>query len=296
MICVTGSGGTLSSEVIQQLESVGADFRGAYRRKEQVEEARKKGRKAVIMDYNNLESIKSAFEGCDKIFLLGPNLPNQIDLELKAVEAAKAAGVSHIVKQSVFGAMEESYSLAKIHRTVEKAIEATGLDWTFTRPNSFMQNTVTYLGHFIRTGSAFYSASDNAKISHVDARDIAAIAVKALTESGHTGKAYTISGPEALSYDEIANKMTEVLGRNITHVHLSPEELKAGMLEGGMPEEIADRMLDLERYFREGKPAIITNTVKEVTGREANNFSDFIRETAAKGVWDLQTELKAVAA
>lgn len=296
MICVTGAGGTLSSEVIQHLESIGADFRGAYRRKEQVEEARKKGREAVIMDYNNMESLKSAFEGCDKIFLLGPNLPNQIELELRAVEAAKTAGVSHIVKQSVMGAMDESYSLAKIHRPVEKAIEASGLDWTFMRPNSFMQNTVTFMGHLIRTGSVFYSASENAKISHVDARDIAAIAAKALTESGHTGKAYTISGPEALTYDEIADKMTETLGRKITHVNLSPEELKAGMLAEGMPEVIADRLLDLERYFREGKPAVITDTVKEVTGREANKFSDFIRETAAKGVWDLEIQLKAAAA
>ena len=184
------------------------------------------------------------------------------------------------------GAAEESYSLAKVHRPAEKAIESIGLAWTFLRPNSFMQNAATFMGNTIRTEGAFYSASGQAKISHVDVRDIAAVAVKVLTEPGYEGKAYTLSGPEALTYDELAVELSKALGRPISHINLSPSDLKGCMLAEGMPEALADRMLDLERYFSEGRASRITDDIKQVTGREQGRFADYIRETAATGVWD----------
>jgi uncharacterized protein YbjT (DUF2867 family) len=179
------------------------------------------------------------------------------------------------------GAAEEAYSLAKIHRPIEKVIESSGLAWTFLRPNSFMQNVVTYMGEIIKAEAAFYSASGEAKISHVNARDIAAVAVKALTEPTHAGKAYTLTGPEALTYDELANDLSKVLGRPISHISLPPSDLKQGMLAEGMPEEIADRMLDLERYFREDKAGRITNDIKQVTGRDPRRFSQYARDCAS---------------
>ena len=281
MICVTGASGTLSSEVIRQLELSKAPFRGAYFSKKQAEAARARGIESVIIDYNRPEMLRSAFQGCDKLFLLGPNVLNQTQFELNAVEAAQAVGVRHVVKQSVMGAAEEAYSLAKIHRPIEKAIESSGLAWTFLRPNSFMQNVVTYMGETIKAEAGFYSASGEAKISHVDARDIAAVAVKALTEPTHAGKAYTLTGPEALTYNELANDLSKVLGRPISHISLPPSDLKQGMLAEGMPEEIVDRMLDLERYFREDKAGRITNYIKQVTGRDPRRFSQYARDCAS---------------
>ena len=125
---------------------------------------------------------------CDKLFLLGPNTLDQTELELNAVKAAKTCGVKHIVKQSVMGAEEESYSLANVHRPVEKAIEESGLSWTFLRPNGFMQNIETFMSETIRAEGVFFSATENAKISHVDVRDIAAVAVQALTDGKHETK------------------------------------------------------------------------------------------------------------
>jgi uncharacterized protein YbjT (DUF2867 family) len=289
MICITGAGGTLSGEVMRQLLSVGAPVRGAYFSPARADAARAKGIEAVVSDYNRPETLREAFRGCDRVFLLGPNALNQTELESNAVEAAGAAGVRHLVKQSVMGA-EESYSLARIHRPVETAIEASGLAWTFLRPNSFMQNAVTFMGRTIRSESAFYSASGAARISHVDVRDIAAVAVKALTEPGHEGKVYTLSGPEAITYDEMAAELSFVLGRPIRHVSLSPSELKEGMLAEGMPEAIADRMLDLERYFREDHGSLITGDVKQVTGRSPRSFAQYARDTVATGVWSVETE------
>lgn len=285
MICVTGAGGTVSRELIGQLESAEVPFRAAHFSKEKAEATRARGVDAVIIDYSRPATLRRGFEGCDSLFLLGPPVVNQTQLELNAVEAAQAAGVRHIVKQSVMGAAGEAYSLATVHRPVEKAIEASGLAWTFLRPNSFMQNTVTYMAETIKAEGAFYSASGQAKISHVDVRDIAAVAVEALTTPNHAGKAYTLTGPEALSYDELAAAWSKVLGRRITHVSLSPSDLKNGMLAAGMPDELADRMLDLERIFREDRASRITNDIKQVTGRDPRRLAQYLRDAAATGVW-----------
>lgn len=289
MICITGASGTLGSEIIRQLESAGTPFRAAYFSKEKAEAARAKGIDVVLIDYNRPELLRAAFEGCQNLFLLGPNALNQTRLELNAVEAAKAARVRHIVKQSVMGASAEAYSLAKVHGPVEKAIESTGMAWTFLRPNSFMQNSVTFMGETIRAESAFYSASGQARISHVDVRDVAAVAVQALTKPNHEGKAYTLTGPEALTYDEMAIELSKVLGRPIRHINLTPSDLKSGMLAEGMSEEIAERMLDLERYFREDQASAITSDIRQVTGRDARRFAQYARETAATGVWNMGT-------
>src|SRR5215813_9967263 len=289
MICVTGARGTLSSEVITQLEAQQIPFRGAYFSEKAAAMARARGIEAVTIDYHHPATLRAAFEGCEAMFLLGPNALNQTELELNAVGAARAAGVRHIVKQSVMGAAEEAYSLAKIHRPVEKAIEKSGLAWTFLRPNSFMQNAVTFMAPTIRAESAFYSASGEARISHVDVRDIAGVAVAALTnEQHHQGQIYTLTGPEALTYDEVAVELAVALGRDIRHVSLPAADLKAAMLAEGMPNAIADRMLDLERYFREDRASAITDDVKRVIGREPRRFADYVRDTAATGVWNAE--------
>ena len=286
MICVTGANGTLGSEVIRQLKGQARPFRGAYFSERAAQIAQARGIEAVTIDYNHPASLRAAFQGCDAVFLLGPNAVNQTELELNAVDAARSAGVRHIVKQSVMGAAEEAYSLAKIHRLVEKAIEGSGMVWTFLRPNSFMQNAVTYMAPTIRAEGVFYSASEQARISHIDVRDIAAAAVAALTTDGHEGRSYTLSGPEALTYDEVADELSKALRRSIRHISLPAADLKIGMLAESIPESIADRLLDLERYFREGRASSITGDVERVTGRAPRRFAGYVRDTVTTGVWN----------
>jgi len=281
MILVTGAGGTVGSEVIKQLESAKAPFRAAYFSKGKADAARARGIDAVTIDYSRPETLRAAYQGSDKLFLLGPSALNQTQFELNAVAAAKAVGVRHIVKLSVWGADEEAFVFAKIHRPVEKAIDASGVAWTFLRPNGFMQNIVTYMGETIKAEAAIYSAVGEAKISHVDVRDIAAVAVKALTEPGHAGKAYTLSGPEALTYTEIATELSKVLGRSVRHISLSPADYTSGLLAAGISEGMADWLLDLERYYREGQASRITNDITQVTGRDPGRFAQYARECAS---------------
>ncbi len=289
MICITGAGGTVGSEVLKQIKSISAQFRVAYFSAEKADRARSNGIDAAVIDYNQPDTLEAAFAGCDSLFLLGPNDLNQTELEINAVEAAKSAGVQHIVKQSVLGAEGEAYSLAHAHRPVEKAIEESGLTWTFLRPNSFMQNVETFMSESIRAEGAFYSASGDAKIAHVDVRDIAAVAVQALTDDSHSGKAYELTGPDALSYDEVAAELSAATGRAIAHVSLPPADLKGAMLASGMPEPLADRMLDLERYFREDNASSISDDIKVVTGNSPRRFKDYVREIAGTGVLDADT-------
>ncbi|HKA17038.1 MAG TPA: SDR family oxidoreductase [Blastocatellia bacterium] len=280
MICVTGAGGTVGSEVIKQLEASKTPFRAAFFSENKASAARSRGIDAVTIDYNKPETLEAAFQGCDKLFLLGPNVENQTQLELNAVEAARIAGVRHIVKLSALGADHEDFLLAKIHRPVEKAIQSSGIGWTILRPNGYMQNVVTYLGDTIRSEGAFFTASADAKISHVDVRDLAAVAVKALKDPGHEGKVYSLSGPEALTYDDIATELTKVLGRTISHINLSPSDLKNGMIAAGTPEWFTDMLLDLERYYREQRASIITGDIKKVTGRDPIKFEQYARDYA----------------
>jgi uncharacterized protein YbjT (DUF2867 family) len=279
MICVTGASGTVGREVVKQLQTVGAPFRAAVSSASSAGAARARGLDVVICDYHQPDTVRAALRGCDALFLLGPNLIDQTELEIGVVDAAKAAGIRHIVKLSVMGAADEAYSLAHVHRPVEKAIEASGLGWTFLRPNSYMQNIVTFMKPTIQSDSMFYSASGNARISHVDTRDIAAVAAEALTAPGqHQGRAYLLTGPEAVTYDELAAAVSSVLGRPITHVALPPEDLKAGMLAEGMPEPLADRLLDLERYFREDKASIISPDIERLTGRPPTSLASYLRD------------------
>lgn len=280
MIIITGAGGTLGSEVVRQLQSAKVPFRAAYFSEKKAEASRAGGINAVTIDYNRPDTLIAAFRGMDKLFLLAPSALNQTQMELNAVNAAEAARVKHIVKQSVWKANEEGYTFAKVHRAVEKAIESSGIAWTFLRPNGFMQNIENYMSETIKANGEFYSAAGSAKISHIDARDVAVVAVKALTGSGHEGKAYTLSGPEALTYDDMAIELTKVVMRPVRHVNLSPSDLKNGMLSMNLPEEYADWLVDLDRYFREGHASSVTNDVRKITGLDPIRFEQHVRDYA----------------
>lgn len=280
MILVTGAGGTVGSALIAELRAMGQKPRVAHRSKAKAEEARAAGLDAVIVDFAKPETLPPALDGIDAVFLLGTGGVGQMEGEIAVVNAAKAAGAKKVVKLSVLRAAEEGYLLAKLHRPIERAVEASGLAWTFLRPNGFMQNFVNYMAGSIKAQGAFYQPAGDAKISHIDVRDIARVAALALTTSGHEGKAYELSGPRALSYDEAAEVLSGVLGKKVSYVAVSDDAAKAGMLASGMPESYADHIIDLNRFYRSGAGSLVTSAVQDVTGRPPIAFEQFARDHA----------------
>ena len=250
MICVTGASGTLSSEVIRQLEGQAIPFRGAYFFERAAEIARARGIEAVAIDFNRPRRFARRFgdaTGCSCSARTRGSDPARVERGRRGESGRRSAyreAVGH-------GRRGGGLSLANVHRPVEKAIEPSGLAGRFA-PEQLHAERRDLHGADDQSGGAFYSASGQARISHVDVRDIAAVAVVALT-TGSRGQVYTLSGPEALTYDEVADELSKVMGVLFVTSTLTAENMKDGMLAVGMPEAIADRMLDLERYFREDR-------------------------------------------
>jgi uncharacterized protein YbjT (DUF2867 family) len=278
MILVTGSSGTVGTELLKQLTATGAKVRAAYRSRP----VTMPGVEGARVDFETGEGLDLAMAGCEAVFLLSGGVADQTGAEIRAVDAARRAGVRRVVKVSVWGAEGEDFSFAKIHRPVERAIERSGMAYTFLRPNGFMQNFVNYDGDAIRSQGAFYYPCHNAAVSHVDVRDIAAVAVAALTEPGakHAGKAYTLSGPEALTFTQVAEKLSAAVGKPIRYVDPPEAEYRKTLVGMGIPGAYADALLDLCRYYAAGKANAVTPAVREVTGRRGRSFDQFARENA----------------
>src|SRR5260370_3808685 len=217
MILVTGAGGTVGAEIVKRLQTLGARFRAAYYTQSKAEEAQRKGIDGVALDFAKPETIARALagpdgRGVDRVFLISANVPQQTELELNVVREAKRAGVVQLVKSSVWGAESEAFSFAKIHRPVEKEIAASGIPYTILRPNGYMQNMSTFYAETIRAQSVFYLPPADARISNIDIPDLPRAASTVLTDTSHIGQAYDLSGPKALTNEEIAQQLSKATG------------------------------------------------------------------------------------
>jgi uncharacterized protein YbjT (DUF2867 family) len=202
--------------------------------------------------------------------------------ESNLVTEAKKSGIRHIVKQSIMGAdLGADVEAMLMHRQTEKLIEESGIPYTFLRPNEFMQGFIKFQGSTIKSNNAFYIPAEDAKVSFVDARDIAAVAVKALMDGDkHYNKTYMVTGPEALSYHQTAEILSNATGKKIDYVNISDEEARGAMKEAGLDDWLINTISDLYTYFREGYASQVSSAVEEVTGRKATTFAQFAKDYA----------------
>jgi len=282
-ILVTGASGTVGSEVVNQLLSAEQKVRAAVHSTTRFSSNGKlKGIELTEIDYNNPETLVEAFKGTNKLFLLTPASPKAAELATNLVNEAKKAGIRHIVKQSVMGA-DTSLEVAhlRLHRQAEKIIEESGIPFTFLRPNDFMQNFINFYGPTIKSNNAFYLPAEDAKVSFVDVRDIAAVAVKTLTDnanSRHIGKAYTITGPEALSYHQVAEILSQASGRKIDYVNVSEEVTRQGMKDMGWDDWVINTTLQLFDLYRKGYVSQVSSAIEEVLERKSISFARFAKD------------------
>jgi uncharacterized protein YbjT (DUF2867 family) len=276
-ILVTGATGNVGSQVVKQLSSFSGIVRAAVQSKNRADDIKNTKAELVEMNFNNSETIEAAFKGIQKLFLLTPFVPEMLEMSKNLIREAKKANVNHIVKQSAFGSdLEDGITMNKLHRQVEEAIESSGINYTFLRPMSFMQN---YLGlRSIKSQGVFYAPLLDSRTSFVDLRDIAAVAVEALTRSGHENKAYNITGPEAVSNYDIANILSKTTGRKITYVNTSDDDARKGMKENGMQEWTINALMELYNFQKAGRASDVSLDVERVTNRKPISFEQFAKD------------------
>ena len=281
MILVTGATGTTGSDIIRQLAQAGAQkVRVMVRDPGKASAITRSGFEIVAGDFDNRDSLDAALEGVTRALMLPPPDPHMVERQSNFIKAAREAGVEHLVKLSAIGADASAPGgFTKWHGQSEEELKASGLRWTMLQPNSFMQNLLGSAPTISAQG-AFYQPVGDAVASFVDTRDVAAVAARTLTEEGHAGKTYVITGPEALSYHQIADKLSEAIGKRVAYVNVTPEEFRQGVLGAGLPEWLADALGMLNELLADGKMATVTRVVEEVGKKEPITFDRFARDYA----------------
>jgi uncharacterized protein YbjT (DUF2867 family) len=277
MLLVTGSTGTTGMEVLKALKARDVAARALVRDETKAHHLRDLGFEPVTGDLGDPRTLGPAFEGVEKAYLVSPMGPMQSEFEQAFLETAKAAGVKHVVKLSVIGASPEApLRFARTHAKVEQALRDSGMDWTLLRPTSFMQNTLSW-GARVLDGT-FYSPVPDAAFSIVDARDVAEVAAVALTEDGHAGKAYGLSGPEAVSYRDQATRVFAAAGREITVEEIPVEALKRELVRAGVPPWNAEGLSEQFELYAGGGAQMVTSGVKDALGRDPRTIDEFAKD------------------
>jgi uncharacterized protein YbjT (DUF2867 family) len=275
-VFVTGAAGTTGRELVRLLSDRDVDVRAG------VHTPSKAGDFDESVDVRGIDfgvrgTLVDAFEGVSKLYLLTPFVPNGTEMVRTAVDAAVDAGVEHLVRHSALGAGSADFLPARWHREGEEIVEESGLAYTHVRPTAFTQNLLMQ-ADAIRDGAFYGTVSE--PISHVDVRDVAAVAATVLTTEGHEGEAYHLTGPAALTYEEAATILSEVLGHDVQYVRVSEAEMRGSLAERGMPDELVDAFVELQAWFDAGNGREVFTDVEELTGVPATSFETFAADYA----------------
>jgi uncharacterized protein YbjT (DUF2867 family) len=279
MILITGASGTVGKAVLQEAMQALSKVRAMYRSKEDAAKA-PRGCEAVLADYADKPSLRTALAAVTSIYIVCSPIPQLPELESNMVDACKEAGVKHVVLNSALGAGDYSKSFPSWHRKVEDKLKSTGLSYTILRPNSFLQNIVAFNAPSIRAQNAFYAAMNDAKVSHLDIADIAVVAVKALQGGVHAGKTYELNGPEAISNQELARRISKVVGRTINFVDIPESAQRESMLGIGMPEWQVTALIELQQYYKQGGAGKTDNLLKSLIEREPITADQYLAANA----------------
>jgi uncharacterized protein YbjT (DUF2867 family) len=277
-ILVTGASGTIGSHLVEQLRSRHANFAVmSSRAAHQVP-----GVKTVPGNFADPASLKATFAGVHTLFLLLPLVPNKLELARNAIDAAKAAGVQHIVRSSGAGADAASpIALARLQGSIDQMVVDSGIAHTFLRPAGFMQNWVNFAAGQIK-GGAYYAPNGTGAQSLVDARDIADAAAAVLSQpAAHAGKAYHLTGAEALNNAQMLATISAAIGRSVNYVDVPEAAAQQAMQEMGMPAVMIEWFLSLHQVIKQGWAAGVSPDVQTLTGHAPRRFADFVAENVA---------------
>jgi uncharacterized protein YbjT (DUF2867 family) len=279
MILITGASGTVGKAVLQEALKKNLKLRGMYRSAGEAAKA-PAGCEAVIADFADRESLRKALSGVEAVYVVCSPIPQLVELESNLLDACKESGVKHVVLNSALGAGDYSKSFPSWHRKVEDKLKTLGMTYTILRPNGFLQNIVAFNAPSIRAQGAFYASMGDAKVSYLDVADIAAVAAKTLSGGEHAGKIYELNGPEAISNEELARRVSKVAGRTVKFVNITDAAQREAMLGMGMPDWQVTALLDLNDYYKQGGGAKADGLLKQLIGREPITLDQYLAANA----------------
>jgi uncharacterized protein YbjT (DUF2867 family) len=276
-VLVTGATGNVGTHLVPELRRRGAEVRAFVRDEDRARAVLGPDVDLATGEYDDPDSIAAAMRGVDRVFLLAPSHPDMVTWEGRVLDAAEAAGVDRVVKMSTVGADPESPGrFTAWQGRCEERLRASGLPAVVLR-SSFHMTNVLMAADTVRTAGRIFAPLADAKIAMVDRRDLAAVAAIALTEDGHDGRTYHVTGPEAITYHDVAAALTQELGRPVEFVDVPEDAAVAAMLAGGAPDWLAHGATEVYRAVRGGTAADTTDVVRVLLRREPYSFGDFAR-------------------
>ena len=275
-ILITAVSGNIGSQIVKIFQEQNIDFiAGVTSLDKSVSNT-----KNVLVDFNNKENLIKAFEGVDTLFLLYAMGEKMIDWNKNAVDAAKIAGVKHIVRSSGAGADSHAdFLMPRVQGTIDDYIKNSGIDYTITRPAAFMQNFETFMTHDIKNGTVYQPLKVDAKLNWVDVRDIAAVnAAILLSPYDYRNQEITISGNDNLSYNDGLQIIAKAINNPIQFVTVPDEGAIEAMKSYHMSQFNIDMMMSLNAIINLGYAAFTTTAVIDITGKEPITFEQFVND------------------
>ena len=282
MILVTGGTGLNGKELLRVLSASGVAVRALVRNPAKAEAIAALPNVDVVQgDMAHPETLAAGLRGVDRAMLISSSDPMMLDVQTNFIDAAKRAGVKHIVKLSgIMPELDSAFRFARMHGEIEKRLEASGMAFTHLRAGEFMPAYFRQVPNITAKGAMFLPMED-ASIASIDVGDIAEIAAKVLTGSGHEGKTYPLTGPQALTMTEVAEKLSAATGKAIRYVNVPPEAARQAQLAAGMPPYLADALFELFAERRNGKEATVWPNAQALLGRLPTSFDEFAKRNAA---------------
>jgi uncharacterized protein YbjT (DUF2867 family) len=278
-ILITGATGKVGSALLDTLGNADFDLRALAHDESKAHSLRERGVKAVLGDFIKSETLGPALEGVGTVFLLTPIHPEQVSQATNMIEAARDSGNDpRIVRVSVHQASHDAPTrISRQHAEIEDKLVSSGLPYTLLRPQSYMQNTLMSAPTVASEGRIFQPMKDG-RMGMIDARDIGEVAAKVLTQDGHEGKTYTLTGRAAISFYDVAEALSEVLGKEVSYVSIPLERAKEALLSRDIPEWVADALNEYAKAHSEGYSDWTTDDFEWLTGRPATSYKEFARD------------------